>query len=195
MALGDSYTAGESVADEECFVAQLARSLRLQGIVLEEPQRVAKLGWTTAELGWGIERAAPQGPFDLVTLCIGVNNQFRGLSLEEYRGEFHGLLAQAVNFMGGAAQHVIVISIPDWGVMPYGAGFDHELVGRQIDDINKANRKETAAAGAYYVDVTSISRKAFQDPEMVASDGLHPSGKQYAMWVELILPTALNILK
>jgi lysophospholipase L1-like esterase len=109
LALGDSYTAGESVSAEESFVAQLARALRGQGILLEEPQRVAKLGWTTAELDFGIKQAAPQGLFDLVTLCIGVNNQFRGLALEEYRSEFRGLLAQAVQFAGGAAKHVIVI--------------------------------------------------------------------------------------
>ncbi len=195
LALGDSYTSGESVTEEESFVSQLVQRLNADGVRLDEVQRVAKNGWTTAELGFGIERASPQGPFDLVTLCIRVNNQFRGRSLEEYRTEFRGLLGQAVGFAGGRAESVIVLSIPDWGVLPYGAKFDRALIARQIDDFNDANRAETQARGAQYVDITPISRREFSDPEMVAGDGLHPSGKHYSFWVDALLPDAKKILR
>jgi len=194
LALGDSYTAGESVAPEESLVSQLVQRLNEGGVSFTEVQKVAKTSWTTSELGYGIESARPQGPFDLVTLCIGVNNQFRGRPLEEYRVEFRGLLAQGVEFAGNHANAVIVLSIPDWGVLPYGAKFDQALIARQIDDFNQANRAETLNAGAHYVDITPISRREFKDPAMVASDGLHPSGKQYALWVTLIKPLVEEIL-
>lgn len=181
LALGDSYTIGESVDAAERFPAQLARELNLG-----EPQVIAKTGWTTDELNAAIDAANPQGPFDLVTLLIGVNNQYRGRSADEYRGEFTGLLQRAIGFAGGDASKVIVVSIPDWGVTPFAEGRDRAKIAREIDQYNTINREEAARAGAKWVDITPISRG--NDAGLVAADGLHPSAKQYTEWVRLIAP-------
>ena len=119
LALGDSYTIGESVAATERFPVQLAQTLKMP-----EPQIIAKTGWTTDELNAAIDAADPKGPFDLVTLLIGVNNQYRGRDAEQYRGEFAALLKRAIRFAGGDAKKVIVVSIPDWGVTPFAEGRD-----------------------------------------------------------------------
>lgn len=181
LALGDSYTIGESVPVSERFPMQLARELGIG-----EPQIIAKTGWTTDELNAAIDAANPQGPFDLVTLLIGVNNQYRGRSADEYRTQFVGLLNRAIGFAGGDARKVIVVSIPDWGVTPFAEGRDRAKIAREIDQFNAINREEATRAGAKWVDITPISRGA--DPALVAADGLHPSGKQYGEWVKLIAP-------
>lgn len=181
LALGDSYTIGESVPASERFPVQLAQKLGIP-----EPQIIAKTGWTTDELDAAIDAANPQGPFDLVTLLIGVNNQYRGRSADEYRTQFVGLLNRAISFAGGDAKKVIVVSIPDWGVTPFAEGRDRAKIAREIDQFNAINREEAARAGAKWVDITPISRGS--DPALVAGDGLHPSGKQYGEWVKAIAP-------
>jgi lysophospholipase L1-like esterase len=183
LALGDSYTIGESVAPADRFPHQLARELGLG-----EPQIIAKTGWTTDELNAAIDAANPQGPFDLVTLLIGVNNQYRGRDAEQYRGEFAALLQRAIGFAGGEAKNVVVVSIPDWGVTPFAEGRDRTQIATDIDRYNGINREETVRAGARYVDITAVSRRG--DPTLVADDGLHPSPAQYTEWVRLILPEA-----
>ena len=183
LALGDSYTIGESVAEEERFPNQLARALGFP-----PPQIVAKTGWTTDELNAAIDAANPQGPFDLVTLLIGVNNQYRGRDAEQYRGEFAALLQRAIGFAGGDPGKVIVVSIPDWGVTPFAEGRDRAKIAREIDEYNRVNSEEAAKARATYVHITTISRGG--DPALVAADGLHPSGRQYAAWVRLIAGAA-----
>lgn len=179
LALGDSYTIGESVRPDERFPNQLARELGLG-----EPLIIAKTGWTTDELNAAIDAADPKGPYELVTLLIGVNNQYRGRDAEQYRGEFVALLRRAIGFAGSDPGKVIVVSIPDWGVTPFAAGRDRAKISREIDQFNAINREETARAGARYVDITPISRR--DDPSLIAADGLHPSGKQYAVWVNEI---------
>lgn len=181
LALGDSYTIGESVDAAERFPVQLARTLNIA-----EPQVIAKTGWTTDELNAAIDEADPQGPFDLVTLLIGVNNQYRGRSADEYRTQFTALLQRAIGFAGGDATKVIVVSIPDWGVTPFAEGRDRAKIAREIDQFNAINREEASRAGAKWVDITPISRR--NDPALVAGDGLHPSGKQYTEWVRVIAP-------
>jgi lysophospholipase L1-like esterase len=181
LALGDSYTIGESVDASERFPVQLARTLNLG-----EPEVIAKTGWTTDELNAAIDAANPQGPFDLVTLLIGVNNQYRGRSADEYRTQFVALLQRAIGFAGGDASKVIVVSIPDWGVTPFAEGRDRAKIAREIDQFNAINREEASRAGAKWVDITPVSRRS--DPALVAADGLHPSGKQYTEWVTLIAP-------
>jgi lysophospholipase L1-like esterase len=143
----------------------------------------------------GIERQQPQGPFDLVSLLIGVNDQYRGRSIDEYRRQFRQLLHTAIAYAGGDPAHVIVLSIPDWSVTPFAAGQPRAAIAAAIDDFNAINRQETAQAGARYVDVTPVSRQALQDAGLLATDGLHPSGKMYTQWVELVLPTALAATK
>lgn len=181
LALGDSYTIGESVAPAERFPNQLARALGIG-----EPQIIAKTGWTTDELNAAIDAANPEGPFDLVTLLIGVNNQYRGRSADEYRTQFAALLQRAIGFAGGDPKRVIVVSIPDWGVTPFAGGRDRGKIAREIDQFNAINREEAQRAGAKWADITPISRRA--DATLVAGDGLHPSGTQYAEWLKVIAP-------
>ncbi len=195
LALGDSYTIGESVNEPERWPVQLADRLHQAGFAVDKPQIIARTGWTTAELAVGIQQAQPQGSFDLVSLLIGVNNQYRQRGSEEYREEFRDLLQQAIAFAGADAQHVLVLSIPDWGVTPFAAGRNRAEIAQQIDLFNAINWAEASAAGVRYVDITPISRQAVDDPTLIAEDGLHPSGKMYAAWVELVLPEAMIILK
>lgn len=194
LALGDSYTIGESVAAAERWPVQLARLLRDQQIAMDDPTIIARTGWTTAELWAGIDRAKPQGVYDLVSLLIGVNNQYRGRSEDEYRQEFVGLLQRAIGFADQRPGHVLVLSIPDWGVTPFAGGRDRAAIGAAIDHFNAINRDETERAGAQYVDVTPVSRQAINDPALIARDGLHPSGKMYAEWARLALPVASQVL-
>jgi lysophospholipase L1-like esterase len=190
LALGDSYTIGESVADLSRWPVQLVARLRAEGVPLAEPQIVAQTGWTTDELMAGIETAEPYGSFDLVSLLIGVNNQYRGRSQEEYQQQFATLLRQAVTFAGNEPRRVIVLSIPDWGITPFAASRDRDQITAEIDAFNAINRTETERWGARYVDITPISRQAQASPELTAEDGLHPSGQMYAAWVKLVLPVA-----
>jgi lysophospholipase L1-like esterase len=195
LALGDSYTSGESVSADDRWPVQLAHRLKEQGIDLGEPQIIATTGWTTDELSAGIDAANPTGPYQLVTLLIGVNNQYRGRDAEEYRTQFKALLQRSIGFAAGNANHVIVLSIPDWGVTPFADGQDRARIGRQIDQFNSINREETARAGALYVDITPESRTASTQPALIADDGLHPSPQMYAQWVNLTAPIARDALK
>ena len=190
LALGDSYTIGESVAEADRWPVQLVARLRAAGIPIAEPQIVAQTGWTTAELMVGIETAVFHPPYHLVTLLIGVNNQYRGRAQAEYREQFATLLQQAIQFAADDPQRVIVLSIPDWGVTPFAADRDRQQIGAEIDAFNAINRAETARAGAHYVDITSVSRQAKDRVAYTAVDNLHPSGQLYAAWVALVLPTA-----
>lgn len=192
LALGDSYTIGEAVPAAERWPMQVAALLRTERVAVADPEIIATTGWTTDELAAGIAARAPRGPYDLVTLLIGVNNQYRGRSADEYRGEFTGLLRQAVGFAGGDARKVIVVSIPDWGVTPFADGRDRAEIGRAIDAFNAIGREEATRAGAAFVDITATSRE--RHPGWEASDGLHPSGAQYAAWSRLILPAARRVL-
>jgi lysophospholipase L1-like esterase len=199
LALGDSYTIGESVDPADRWPAQLTARLRERGFSLNDPLIIATTGWTTGDLSRALVETQPLGPFDLVTLLIGVNNQFRGRSEEEYRYQFRALLQRAITYAGDDATHVIVLSIPDWSVTPFasalGAEFsDLDRISAQIDRFNAINQAEAERLGAYYVYVTSISREAAVDRTLLADDGLHPSGKMYARWMKLVEPIACNIL-
>jgi lysophospholipase L1-like esterase len=194
LALGDSYTIGEGVEDGERWPALLAGLLRARGIAVADPEIVARTGWTTDELDAAIDQAAPRGPYALVSLLIGVNNQYRGGAESIYRAQFTGLLRRAIGFAGGDASRVVVLSIPDWGVTPFAEGRDRARIAAEIDAFNAAAREETAALGARWVDVTPASREAGADPAMLVADGLHPSGRQYARWAGLALPAAAAAL-
>lgn len=194
LALGDSYTIGESVPEQERYPVQLADSLKKNGIEISDVKIIAKTGWTTDELQLGIDTAVVKEEYDLVTLLIGVNNQYRGRDVENYREEFKALLHRATAFASGNKDKVIVISIPDWGVTPFAEGRDKEQIAQEIDTYNSVNLEETTNAGVAYVDVTGISRMAVTQPDLIASDGLHPSGKMYTLWVKEIYPLAKEIL-
>lgn len=185
LALGDSYTIGESVNEFERWPQQLTATLRTRGIVIGDPTIIARTGWTTDELNDAIDKAELNGTYDVVSLLIGVNNQYRDRPAENYREEFRALLKRAIGFAGNRPQRVVVLSIPDWGVTPFAEGRDRKNIAWEIDAFNAINFEETVRAGAQYVDVTPISREAVRDPSLVASDGLHPSGKMYAAWAHL----------
>lgn len=192
LSLGDSYTIGEAVSVAETWPMQLAAMLRARGAAVATPTIIARTGWTTNELTRGIDAANFSSGYDLVTLQIGVNDQFRGLSIDNYRQHFRALLERAVGFAGGRPSRVIVLSIPDWGVTPFAEGRDRDRIARDIDAFNAVNRDETSRAGARYVNVTDVSRER---TDLLADDGLHPSGPMYAEWSRLAFPEAIGALK
>ena len=194
LALGDSYTIGESVSPGLRWPVQLASALDLEGVRVNDPEIVARTGWTTSELAREIQERNLKGPYDIVSLLIGVNNQYRGRGVEEYRAEFVDLLGQAISFAGGNPGRVVVLSIPDWGVTPFAEGRDRAQIAAEIDAFNEVNRTESERFAVRYVDVTGISREAATNPELVADDGLHPSGTMYARWAEAALPIFLDLL-
>ncbi len=186
LALGDSYTIGESVQENERWPMQLVEMLGEAGNNFEKPEIIAKTGWTTDELIAAINEANPKGPFDLVSLLIGVNNQYRGNSLSTYREEFEFLLRKAIDFAGGDIKKVIVVSIPDWGVTPFAEGRDREKIAQEIDAFNEANEQITESLGVTYVEITKDSKLAATDLSLIAADGLHPSSKMYKHWASLV---------
>jgi lysophospholipase L1-like esterase len=186
LALGDSYTIGEGVAEEGRWPVQLVAKLRERGIALDAPHIVATTGWTTDELSAAMDVAALQPSYGLVTLLIGVNNQYRGRPLGEYRDQFLALLRRAVE-LAGDARRVLVVSIPDWGVTAFAGGRDRAAIARDIDAFNAVARDETLRLRARWADVTPASREAGAKPGMLAEDGLHPSAAQYSIWADIIL--------
>ncbi len=192
LALGDSYTIGEDVAASGRWPVQLATALRDSGIALDDPHIIATTGWTTDELDAGIDADAPQGPFDLVSLLIGVNDQYRGRSVDDYRPRFTALLERALGFAGGRPSRVLVLSIPDWGVTPYAvaSGRDRVQIGQELDAYNTAAAAICAGHGVTFIDITDLSRDFGGEAVMLAADGLHPSAAMYALWHQRAYPVA-----
>lgn len=195
LALGDSYTIGESVPVADRWGVQLAGLLRSRGKDVSDPVTVARTGWTTSELSLAIEDRKITQTFDLVSLLIGVNNQYRGQSLGNYRMEFQELLQTAVTFANKNPNNVMVLSIPDWGATPFGQTRDRAQVSREIDAFNAIAKEETEKMGSVFIDITPLSKKAASDITLVANDGLHYSGKMHLEWAQLALPEAEKILK
>lgn len=197
LALGDSYTIGESVGEHERWSNQLAA---LMEALPEFTGRrvdisvIARTGWTTQELWEGIQSRKLEPPYDLVSLLIGVNNQYRGYDINEYREQFVFLLNKSIEYAGGDTNRVIVLSIPDWGVTPFAGSRDSKQIAVEINQFNAVNQEETEKMGAHYIDITAISREAVNNPFLIALDGLHPSGKMYSEWAKLAYPVALKIL-
>lgn len=194
LSLGDSYTIGESVPEADRWSVQLAALLRNNGVAVASPDIIARTGWTTAELSDGIKEARKKKDYELVSLLIGVNNQYRGQSIERYRTEFRSLLQTSIEYASGHKQRVFVLSTPDWGVSPFGAGSDRVKVAREIDAFNAVAKEECDKAGILFIDITPISRTGLGDPSMFASDGLHFSGKMYGLWAKEALPAVKGLL-
>ena len=194
LALGDSYSVGEGVAARDCWPATLVHRLRRRGMVIDDPRIVAVTGWTTDELAAGIDAAVLTPPYDLVSLQIGVNNQYRSRPPGEYRSQFAALLARAIGLAGARADRVMVVSIPDWGVTRFGRtqARDAVRIAYELDVFNAIARDEAARAGARFVDITAISRR---HPQLVADDGLHPSAAHYALWAAAMLPVVRTALR
>lgn len=188
LALGDSYTIGEAVEPRDRWPNQLHEALRRREHAgFGSVRIIARTGWTTDELSTAINAAGDLAPpYDLVTLLIGVNNQYRGRDVATFRPEFAALLERAVGFAGGSTDRVLVLSIPDWGVMPFANGRDRAKIAAEIDAYNAVCRDEASRRAVRFVDVTPISRRAKTQPDLCASDDLHPSGEQYRLWAEAV---------
>jgi len=194
LALGDSYTMGEGVPEAAGWPAQLARALRMDGIAMADPTIIAATGWSTDELAAAIDAAAPHSDYDLVSLLIGVNNQYRDRPVDEYRDEFDALLQRAIGLARSRPGRVLVLSIPDWGVTPFAHDRDAAAIARAVDAFNAAARSACAQRGAAFVDITAASRAHGAEAAMLVQDGLHPSPLMYAEWVRLALDTARSLL-
>jgi lysophospholipase L1-like esterase len=186
LALGDSYTIGESVAEGERWPNQLVDSLTGRGWHIDKPTIIATTGWRTDNLRNAMTIAKLKNEYDLVSLLIGVNNQYQGKSSKEYTIEFEELLKTAIQLAKGKKDRVFVVSIPDYGFTPYGKP-KQEAITRAIDEFNEINARITNKHGVQYFDITEISRDGLKDGSLVAADGLHPSGKMYSYWAELIV--------
>lgn len=203
LALGDSYTIGESVDAAGRWPMQLAAMLRDDGFALDGaavggPRIIATTGWTTDELSAAIDAAEPLGrDWGLVSLLIGVNNQYRGRDVDDYAREFSALLERAIGFAGGRADRVFVLAIPDWGVTPFAVrgGRDTAGIARELDAYNATAARICAARGVAFVDIAPVSRARGAEPAMLADDGLHPSAAMYAEWARLALPVVRDLLR
>lgn len=186
LALGDSYTIGQSVPAEDNFPNQVAAMMINNAVGFPPPRIIAKTGWTTDELETGIATANTTAPlrssYDFVSLLIGVNNQYRGRTVANYKPEFEELLKKAIHFAGDRADHVVVVSIPDWSVTPFANGRDRAQISAEIDAYNAANKEISLQYNVQYIDITPGTREAATDNSLLAFDGLHPSGKEYKKW-------------
>lgn len=194
LCLGDSYTIGEGVPLTENFPYQTMQLLRNSGYSFQAPEIIAKTGWTTDELQTAINRHTFLAVYDFVTLLIGVNNQYRGRSVDEYLPAFESLLSQAIQFAGNRKERVMVLSIPDWGVTPFAAGRDRAKIAAEIDAYNAANKSVAEKAGVHYINITPGTREAASDASLLAADGLHPSAKEYARWAEKVAAYIQSVL-
>ena len=188
LALGDSYTIGQSVDTTDRYPVQTVNLLRQKDIQIKGPDIIAVTGWTTTNLINALNGNPPKTNYSIVTLLIGVNNQYQHLSINDYKIEFTELLTRSISYAGNNKDHVIVLSIPDYSVTPYAAGADTAQIAKEIDEFNAANKTITLAEGVQYLDITPISREAKYNLQLVAGDGLHPSALQYEKWSALLAP-------
>lgn len=195
LALGDSYTIGEGVSEDERWPNQLVARLLDDGLAVTDLRIIARTAWTADELADAIDAEDPQGSFDLVTLMIGVNDQYRSRPVHAFAPEYAKLLQRAQAFAAGRADRTIAISIPDWGATPYAAGRDRQLIASEIEAYNARARDLAARAGVWWVDVTPSSRAVLHDPSLTTADGLHPAGAMYSVWAGLIAPVAREALR
>ncbi len=198
LALGDSYTIGEGLAAGESWPAQLAQALRDKGVAIDEPLIVAQTGWTTDELQTAIQATELDPPYDLVSLLIGVNTQYRTRPVEEYREQFDALLRLAIGFVGGRVERVLVLSIPDWGVTPFALtehGRTPAEIAQAVDAFNVAAFEVCARMGVAFLDITPISRECGAQQEMLVADALHPSAAMYLLWARQALPAVRTMVK
>ena len=189
LALGDSYTIGQSVPVSDRYPVQAVALLKKDKINFAAPEIIARTGWTTTNLADAIKNTPPsRSSYDIVTLLIGVNNQYQGLSKDQYKTGFTDLLNKAIQFAGNRKERVIVLSIPDYSVTPYASGSNTALIAAGIAEFNTINKDASVSAGVHYLDITPATRLAATDLSLLATDGLHPSGKEYAVWAEGLAP-------
>lgn len=194
LALGDSYTIGEAVPAAENFPNQTVALLRKNGLEVADPVIIAQTGWTTDELAASIREHALQEQFSMVSLLIGVNNQYRSRELDQYKEEFSTLLHQAIAFAGDNPERVFVVSIPDWGVTPFAEGRNRAEIAQAIDAYNDAAKRIAEDAGTHWLDITDGTRENGVIAEYLAEDGLHPSGREYSVWAHRLAPMMRDAL-
>lgn len=196
LALGDSYTIGESVEPSQRWPVQLVDDLRSAGFNIEQPRIIARTGWTTDELMTAMDTSELNSPYDMVSLLIGVNNQYRGRDTANYREELEILMDRAIELAGDDHGKVFIVSIPDWGVTPFAKqqGRNPANIAEEINAYNSIKQEMAKRKNLEYINITDISREASNKPDYLADDGLHPSGKMYKAWVERIFPVARDIL-
>ncbi|QWF17705.1 SGNH/GDSL hydrolase family protein [Lysobacter capsici] len=197
LALGDSYTIGEAVAESGRWPVQLAAGLSERGVAVATPRIIATTGWTTDELALALDLAEPLGEWDFVSLLIGVNNQYRGRGATQYASEFRELLERAIGYAHRRSDRVLVLSIPDWGATPFGATDKRgpAAIGAELDVFNITASEICARHGVAFVDITPGSREGARQTGMIAEDGLHPSAAMYAQWTAQALPVAMDMLR
>ena len=195
LALGDSYTIGQSVEPAENFPNQLKNWADHNGVALNEPFIIAKTGWTTTDLANAVAATSPAENYSLVTLLIGVNDQYQTRDTSGYRVRFASLIKTAIRLAGNNPRHVLVLSIPDYSVTPYAATLDTALIRIQLDQYNQINYQETVGANARYLSITALTREAKNDASLLAVDGLHPSAAEYARWVMAMAPIVKEVLQ
>jgi len=189
LALGDSYTIGESVAEDERFPAQLYNSDFDPELIKGEYQVIARTGWTTRDLLKAMDNEAlAAGQFNFITLLIGVNNQFQGRPFSQYETEFNELMDSATELLNGDASRIVVVSIPDYSVTPFASSGNTAKIAEEIKKYNDYNEKVAEERGARHVFITDLTQDAKDDPSLLANDKLHPSGKNYGQWVERLVP-------
>lgn len=193
LALGDSYTIGEGVPLDESFPYQVVQSLRKTGSSFSAPEIIAQTGWTTDDLKKGIRKHVFLTSYDFVTLAIGVNNQYKGLDVNEYALQIEQLLKQAISFASGERRHVFVLSVPNWSLTPAAEGKDRDAITREISKYNLINKNIAEEYKVQYIDVTSGSEIAVDDA-LLATDKLHPSGKEYSRWAHLIAEAIQSLI-
>lgn len=183
LALGDSYTIGESVEPELRWPVQLVDSLREQEFQVDYPVIIAQTGWTTQDLLTAMDQKLQEEKFDLVSVLIGVNNQYQGKSIEDYEADLHKVFEQAIAHSKTGTSGVFVVSIPDYGATPFGASRSEEIA-EEIEEFNSVFERVAIEYKLDFYNITPISKEASEDKSLVASDDLHPSGKMYGLWVE-----------
>lgn len=187
LALGDSYTIGTGASEQERYPVLLAKDLSALDIKTGDPIIIAQNGWTTDDLLYSIQQQGIQQTFDFVTLCIGVNNQYQGLDIETYRNQLKELLSKAIDYSGNRKNNIIVLSIPYWGHTPFANGRDREMITQEIQAYNQVKKEECLITGVRFVNISDLTLLVEEDPELLAEDSLHYSGKMYQLWVDEIL--------
>lgn len=195
LALGDSYTIGEGVAAEQSWPVQLVNKLRHEDIAIDDPQIIATTGWTSGKLQAAVDKEELKPAYDLVSLLIGVNNQYRKHDMDVFRQEFTSLLQQSIYFARKKPEGVFVLSIPDYGVTPFAAGRNPVEVAREIAAYNELSESICRRFDVRYYNITEISKKAATDITLLADDELHPSGSMYALWVAKIFPDVVKQIR
>lgn len=190
LALGDSYTIGQGVAATERWPVYLANMLGAEGVKVGEPRIIAQTGWTTANLLQRVKSEKFDGDFGLVSLMIGVNNQYQNRSLEEFRMQFKELLALSTKLAQNDPKNVLVLTIPDWGATPYASGWDRAYITAQIKKFNDVIKAETVVAGITVIDIYDMTLAVKESPQLLAPDGLHYSGLMHQLWAQQALPEA-----